>query len=154
MDEKACEVWFYHLERSTLDAVVPELLERTLAKGWRALVRASSQEMLEHLDRWLWAYRDDSFLAHGLEGEPAAARQPVLLTLGAENTNEAQALVLIEGAKATDLSAFERCMVIFDGRDDGAVVEARRAWAEFKQAGHDAAYWRQGENRGWVKQGA
>jgi DNA polymerase-3 subunit chi len=44
-------------------------------------------------------------------------------------------------------------MVIFDGRDDGAVVEARKAWAEFKQAGHDAAYWRQGENRGWVKQG-
>ena len=103
MSAESCEVWFYHLERSTLDAVVPELLERTLAKGWRALVRASSQEMLEHLDRWLWAYRDDSFLAHGLEGEPAAARQPVLLTLGAENTNEAQALVLIEGAKATDL---------------------------------------------------
>ena len=31
-----CEVWFYHLERTALDQALPELLEKTLAKGWRA----------------------------------------------------------------------------------------------------------------------
>ena len=36
-----CEVWFYHLERSGVDQVLPELLDKTLAKGWKALVRAA-----------------------------------------------------------------------------------------------------------------
>ena len=35
----ACEVWFYHLERTSLDQALPELLEKTLARGWKALVR-------------------------------------------------------------------------------------------------------------------
>ena len=39
MAEDAGEVWFYHLERSTADEVLPELLRRTLDRGWRALVR-------------------------------------------------------------------------------------------------------------------
>ncbi|MDB5454933.1 MAG: polymerase chi subunit HolC, partial [Caulobacter sp.] len=34
-----CDVWFYHLERSALEQVLPELLEKTLGRGWRALVR-------------------------------------------------------------------------------------------------------------------
>ena len=36
MSEPACDVWFYHLERTTLDQALPELLEKTLARGWRA----------------------------------------------------------------------------------------------------------------------
>ena len=63
----ACEVWFYHLERQGLDQVLPTLLERTLQKGWRALVRANSAERVEHLDGWLWSYRDDSFLPHAAD---------------------------------------------------------------------------------------
>ncbi len=153
MDEATCEVWFYHLERSSLDGVLPELLERSLARGWRALVKASSPEMLEHLDRWMWSYRDDSFLAHGLASEPSASRQPILLTLGDENTNKAQVLFLTDGARAQDLSEFTRCMVIFDGRDEAALGEARRTWSEFRAAGRPATYWRQGERQGWEKQG-
>jgi len=62
-----CEVWFYHLERQGLDQVLPTLLERTLQKGWRALIRATSAERIEHLDGWLWSYRDDSFLPHAAD---------------------------------------------------------------------------------------
>ena len=31
------EVLFYHLEKQSLDDVLPGLIERTLARGWRAL---------------------------------------------------------------------------------------------------------------------
>jgi DNA polymerase-3 subunit chi len=40
MTDAACEVWFYHLERTGLDQALPELLEKALARGWRTLVRA------------------------------------------------------------------------------------------------------------------
>ncbi len=50
MAEAPCEVWFYHLERASLDQVLPELLEKTLARDWRALVRSTARERVEHLD--------------------------------------------------------------------------------------------------------
>ncbi|MGE4244780.1 MAG: DNA polymerase III subunit chi, partial [Parvibaculaceae bacterium] len=31
------EVLFYHLERQTLEAVLPRLLEKTIERGWRAV---------------------------------------------------------------------------------------------------------------------
>jgi DNA polymerase-3 subunit chi len=149
--EGACEVWFYHLERTPLDQALPELLEKTLARGWRALVRAVDPDRVEQLDGRLWSWREDSFLPHGVADEPDAVRQPVLLTTGFENPNGAQALFLIDGAEAGSLDGFARCVLMFDGRDDAAVAEARRRWKTFKGQGLPVSYWRQGE-RGWEKQ--
>ena len=152
MAEGACEVWFYHLERTSLDAALPELLEKTLERNWRALVRSTAAERIDHLDGWLWSYRDDAFLPHGPEGEPAAERQPILLTTTMENANQADVLFLIDGAEAGDISPYRRCIVLFDGRDEGAVAEARKRWSGFKAAGCEVSYWRQGETGGWRKE--
>jgi DNA polymerase-3 subunit chi len=146
-----CEVWFYHLERSGLDQVLPELLEKTLQKGWRALVRSPEPDRIEHLDGWLWTYRDDSFLPHALADESDAEHQPVLLTTTLENPNKADALFLIDGAEAGDLDGVSRCVLLFDGRDESALAGARARWKTVKAAGHPASYWRQAE-RGWEKQ--
>ncbi|HZZ37408.1 MAG TPA: DNA polymerase III subunit chi [Caulobacteraceae bacterium] len=151
MSQAACEVWFYHLERSALDQVLPELLEKTLSRGWRALVRTAERERVEHLDGWLWAYREDSFLPHGTDDEPMADRQPILLTTAARNANDAQALFLIDGAEPGDISPYARCILLFDGRDEAALAAARQRWSAFKAAGHPVSYWQQGESRGWEK---
>jgi DNA polymerase-3 subunit chi len=148
----ACEVWFYHLEQTALDQALPDLLEKTLARGWRALVRSPSPTRLEHLDAWLWSYRDDAFLAHGMAEEEESQRQPILLTGSAENANAAQAVFLLDDAEPGALEAFERCIVMFDGRDDEAVAKARGRWKAIKAAGHPASYWRQSEAGRWEKQ--
>jgi len=153
MTEGGCEVWFYHLERAGLDQVLPDLLEKTLARGWRALVRAQSAERVEHLDAWLWSYRDDSFLPHGTAEEASAERQPVLITTAADNPNGAEVLFLVDGAEAGDISPYQRCILVLDGRDDAALAEARRRWSFFKAEGRGISYWRQGETGGW-RQGA
>jgi DNA polymerase-3 subunit chi len=150
--EGACEVWFYHLERTSLDQALPELLEKTLARGWRALVRSTARERVEHLDGWLWSYRDDSFLPHGRADEPQAERQPVLITTAMENPNAANALFLIDGAEPGDVAGYERCVLLFDGRDEAAVAVARGRWSGFKAAGCVVSYWRQGETGGWRKE--
>lgn len=153
MTGAGCEVWFYHLERSTLDQVLPELLEKTLARGWRAIVRTPDPDRIEHLDGWLWSYRDNSFLPHGLDDDALAPRQPILLTAGADNPNQAQALFLIDGAEPGALDGYARCIVLFDGRDEAALGLARKRWKSFRDAGITASYWRQGAERGWEKQG-
>ena len=152
MAEGGCEVWFYHLERTSLDQALPELLEKTLARNWRALVRSTAAERIEHLDGWLWTYRDDAFLPHGVDGEPMAERQPVLITTRMDNPNQAQALFLIDGAEPGDLSEYARCVLLFDGRDEAAVAAARERWRAFKDAGCEISYWKQGESGGWRKE--
>jgi DNA polymerase-3 subunit chi len=147
-----CEVWFYHLERASLEMVLPEWLERTLKRGWRARVRSDNPDRLEAMDAWLWTYRDDSFLPHGRADEPLADRQPVLLGGGAENLNSAQALFVLDGDPG-ELDGYERCIVIFDGREDSALQSARAVWKRYKAGGHAVTYWKQGESRGWEKQG-
>ena len=148
---EACEVWFYHLERTGLDQALPELLEKTLARGWKAVVRTSAAERVEHLDGWLWSYRDDSFLPHAPASEPGAARQPILLTTGFDNPNGAEALFLIDGAETGDLAGYARCVVLFDGGDEGQLNAARALWTTLKRQGFAASYWKQ-QARGWAKQ--
>jgi DNA polymerase-3 subunit chi len=145
------EVWFYHLERTSLEQALPELLEKVLARGWKGQVRLRDAARVEALDQHLWTWRDDSFLPHGPAGEPHAARQLILLTTDAENVNGAEALLLVDGAEPGDLAGYERVMVLFDGNDEAALATARAQWSALKARGENLSYWRQ-EGRGWKKQ--
>lgn len=149
------EVLFYHLERSGLEEALPPLLEKTLAKGWRAIVHPGSEERAAALDAHLWTYRDDSFLPHGLASAPHAEHQPVLISLERDNRNRAQAVFLVDGADWEDWTAgaagAERVVVMFDGRDTQAVAAARQQWTKAKAAGFTATYWQQTASGGWEK---
>ena len=69
--------------------MLPSLLERTLERGWRAVVQSGSAERLEALDLALWTYNDESFLPHGTARDGDPARQPIYLTLDDETQNGA-----------------------------------------------------------------
>lgn len=146
------ELWFYHLERTELERALPPLLEKCLARGWRALVRGGDEERLDALDAVLWTFRDDSFLPHGRDSAANAERQPVLLTRGPGNPNAAKALFLIDGAEPSDIAGFERACLMFDGRDEAALVLARSRWKEAKESGVAASYWRESATGKWEKQ--
>ena len=143
------EVAFYHLEHWPLERALPKLLEKTLAAGKRALVLASSEARVESLNGALWTYDADSWLPHGSARDGDADEQPVWLAVDADNANGAAFLFLTDGARAAGLDGFERCFVLFDGADEGALEAARAQWRELKDAGHDLAYWRQARGGGW-----
>jgi DNA polymerase-3 subunit chi len=149
------EVLFYHLTAAPIDATLPDLLERSLARGWRALVRTGSEAALRFLDDRLWTFRDDAFLPHGVAGGRDAARQPVLLTLGRDNVNRADVLMLTLGARAEidEMASFARTCVIFEGFDAAAVETARADWRAVVAAGLPAKYWAQDAGR-WVQRAA
>lgn len=151
MADSSGEIWFYHLERSTLDQVLPELLDRTLQRGWRARVRVADADQRRDIDERLWSWRAEVFLAHGLADEPHAERQPILLTADAANLNRSQALFIVDGSDMSLKEEFERCFVIFDGRDDTALATARGRWKSLKEAGANLAYWKQSDEGRWEK---
>ena len=144
------DVLFYHLQGARLDAVLPMLLEKTLERGWRAVVEAGSPERVAAIDALLWTYRDDAFLPHGTRGE-AEADQPILVMDGPGAPNGATVRFLVDGAEPGDLDGLERAVLIFDGADPDAVAAARAMWSRVKAAGHQPTYWQQDEDGRWVK---
>lgn len=146
------EILFYHLQRQPLDKVLPQLLEKSIERGWRVVVQASSDERIDALDAHLWTYRDDAFLAHGTYRESEPAMQPVLLTVNGDNPNGANVRFLIDGAPVPDDAAsYQRIVLMFDGEDDEAVAAARTRWSEAKENGFDATYWQADEQGRWQK---
>jgi DNA polymerase-3 subunit chi len=147
----APEFWFYHLERQPLQAVLPVLVEKTLTRGWRALLRFSTPERLETIDSALWTYRDESFLPHGSARDGHAGRQPAFLALDDANPNGAAVLFLLEAAEEREPERFSRVIRLFDGADEEAKALARAEWKRAKAAGFEVSYWRQEANGAWKK---
>lgn len=145
------EVLFYHLQHQPLDAVLPGLLEKCLERQWRAVVQGRDRERIDALNDSLWSYRDDAFLPHGIVGGKHDAAQPILLTDGPGNANEATVRFLVDRADPPDLNPYQRAVFIFDGNDEEALADARLRWKEMKAAGHEVTYWQQSERGGWVK---
>lgn len=145
------EILFYHLEHQPLERILPTLLEKSLERGWRAVVQAGSAERVEALDAILWSYRDDSFLPHGTAADGESDLQPVFLTHDAANPNSAQVRFLVDGAVADDVSAYERAVYLFNGNDELSVQSARSQWTQLKDAGHEVTYWQQSDGGKWEK---
>lgn len=145
------EVLFYHLTESTLEDALPGLLERSLQRGWKAVVQTGSEERRDSLDAHLWTFRDDSFLAHGSDREPHASDQPVVLTTGGGNPNSAEIRFLVDGASPPDIGPYQRAVFLFDGHDAAQLEGAREHWKTMKAAGHTVTYWQQTADRRWER---
>jgi DNA polymerase-3 subunit chi len=148
------EVLFYHLQRRPLESALPQLLEKSLERGWRVVVQATTDERVEALDAHLWTYTDDAFLPHGTAREAQPSAQPILLTTSNHNPNRATVRFLIEGAAMPDDAArYERIVLMFDGEDEDAVATARAQWGDCcRTKGFDVTYWQTDERGHWVKQ--
>ena len=147
------EILFYQLNGQKLEQVLPPLIARSLERGWRVAVQASSDERVEALDAHLWTWRDDAFLPHGTWRESEAAEQPVLLTVNADNPNGAVVRFLVDGAAVpADAAGYQRLVLLFDGDDPVALEAARVRWASAKNEGFEVTYWRSDENGRWQRQ--
>ena len=145
----ATRVSFYHLQRSTLEQVLPDLLEKALNSGLRVVVFSGSPERVADLDSLLWTWKTDSWLPHGTNCDANPDCQPIYLTDQDENPNAAQMLVLADGVIPDRIEHYDRVLNLFDGRDDEAVQQARGAWKNWKEQGLELVYYQQTEQGRW-----
>jgi DNA polymerase-3 subunit chi len=149
------ETLFYHLERRSLEDILPGLVEKSLQRGWRAAIKTDSAERSDALDTLLWTYDDQSFLPHAQLGDGEPSAQPVLITVEEGNPNSANIVFYVGGAMPGDWTALDglaRVVLLFDGRDEAALAAARAAWKEAKASGHDATYWKESPSGKFEKQ--
>lgn len=145
------EVRFYHLQKQSLDAALPAILQKAFQSGKNIIVRMRDDKEIERMNKHLWAFKSDVFLPHGSKKDGQADRQPIWLSAGDDIPNEAKILILTQGMTEEDLAPYDLCCEMLDGRDETAVAEARVRWKDYQAAGHDVTYWYQSENGGWEK---
>lgn len=143
------EVLFYHLQGQSLEQALPQLLDRCLQRGWKAVVRASSTERLKALDDHLWTYSDESFLPHGVQDDAQAGALPIVLSLGDARLNDSDVCFSVDGAGLPESEGWTRAVLIFDGSDGEALDAARRQWRDVKAKGLAATYWQQSAEGRW-----
>jgi DNA polymerase-3 subunit chi len=145
------EILFYHLTESTLENALPGLVERSLDRKWRVVIQTGSEERRDSLDNHLWTWSDASFLAHATEQEPHPEEQPIILTTGYGNANNATVRFLVDGAEPQNVEAYERLVLMFDGHDQQQLEQARTQWKLLKEQDHKLTYWQQNAEGRWEK---
>ncbi|WP_455474530.1 DNA polymerase III subunit chi [Bartonella sp. B30(2025)] len=146
------DILFYHLMRSTLEDILPTLVERALERFGKITIQCINKKRCDAIDAYLWVYADDAFVGHGTEHDKYSNFQPVFLTTGQENPNDSKIRFLTEGAVCSDINAYQRLVVIFDGHNSEQLNLARAQWKKYKIENHNLTYWQQTEDRNWKKQ--
>ena len=142
---------FYHLQKQTLEEVLPKLLLKAYSTGKNIVVKIGTPERVDFINTELWTFSDDSFLPHGSKKDGFASQQPIWLTDEDDNPNEAAFLFLTDGAEtdAAKAAEYERVFNIFDGNSEEALAQARNLWKKFRDAGNEVYYWQQTEKGVW-----
>lgn len=147
------EIRFYHLQKSSLEQALPDLLIKALDTGRKITIRLGDQEKIAPLSQHLWVCRRDHILPHGSEADTTdpkiAALHPIWMTAGNDNPNSADVLVLAYGGQGGDLSSYKLVCDMFDGADEEQVKAARARWKEWQAQGHTVSYWQQKPTGGW-----
>lgn len=145
------EVAFYQLRTMALERALPKLLEKVLGSGHRAVVLGASEERIEALNAALWSGDPNAFMPHGSARDGRPERQPIYLTAAEENPNGADILVVVDGGEPAMMTAFQRCLDIFDGTDTEALKAARQRWAARKDQGVAVSYFEQSADGRWER---
>ncbi len=145
------DISYYHIQKQAVEVALAQLMERVIASGKRAVIRAPGEAMVSQIDDVLWSYDPDSFLPHGTAKTGFAEDQPIYITDGDDNPNRAEILVLVNEVSDDGLQDYERCLYLFDGRSEMITSLARKRWTSHKEAGHAMTYWMQSESGQWQK---
>jgi len=129
-EDKPVEIFFYQLMSKPLEKALPQLLERSVERGWNVVLQTRTQEKCVALNEHLWTYSDEGFLPHGMAQDGDPEFQPIYLTSGSENPNGAQIRFFVESAQILPaLSAseepYERIVIMFDGNNEPELLDAR-----------------------------
>lgn len=143
------EVRFYHLQRQSLEEALPKLVEKVCDAGLRTAIKVPNSDTMASLDAALWEFSPSSFIPHGVAGGNFEDKHPVYITEGDDNPSAATVQLLVNAVSSEQTEAFDKCLYMFDGRDEKIVAAARQAWKRMSEWDWEMSYWQQRETGGW-----
>ena len=145
---------FYHLEKMSLEKVLPVILQKAYSAGTKVLIKTDLAEQADALNALLWTYEPDSFLPHGCEKDGFIEKQPIFITHKDNfNPNGATLCVLTNDVPVCLDESFERVLYFFNGLNQESLEKAREQWKKVAEAGVEKFYWKQNESGKWENKG-
>jgi len=142
---------FYSLNKWSLEIALAKILKKVCSLNKRALVLASSEERVESLCETLWSQEPDSWFGHGSSKDGDSNLQLIWITHIFENPNNAEFVILTDSRVSNEIYSFERCIDIFDSKDEDVIQLARDRWEEANNLGHELHYWKQANDGSWIE---
>ena len=144
------EINFYNITKSSVEKLLPRLLEKILEEGSSIAFLFKNIEVLQYMDDFLWTYKRESFIPHSTDDSMYNNSQPILLSLKDENINNADVLITIEGFLTENINNYMKIIDIFDGNDKEIFEDALVRIEKIKNKGYKVSYWNQ-DDSGWKK---
>ena len=144
---------FYHLQRQSLEDVLPKLVSKAYATTQNIKIKIGNEMRIDFINALLWTFDDEAFLPHGCRKDGFPEQQPIWLSPDDDVPNHATLLFLVDGAtiSTSEAEKFERIFNIFDGNVNSAIEDSRLLWKQFKSASMETYYWQQEENGKWIQ---
>lgn len=143
------EVRFYVFTKLPLVKILKELLEKTIMRGQRAVVLASSKDEVEHLCSSLWTVEQRGFLPHGSAVDGRPERQVVWITDHLENPNQASVVFITPGFKISNDLDFDLLIILVDGLNTSAVKISEAEFLEHRSNNLNVKYYFQNDSGKW-----
>jgi len=113
------------------------LTEKAYKLEHRVRLLARDRGQAERLDELLWTWRDGSFVPHGIEGSPGAAKAPVIVGFGGEAAGgNFDLLINLSDSLPEGLDAFPRIAEIVTS-DEETKRRSRDRYASYRERGDE-----------------
>lgn len=150
-----CQIDFYHLTKSDLGANIAMLAAKITGSGHKALI-VCTKIMVDTISSALWETQAETFLAHGIgAGADETGNPHVGLWLTQDpdsNPIAADYLLLTNGLDVSDIRAYKRLFLLFDGGSEAELSAARTKWKNWsKDADVACRYFVQDEAGKWLQ---
>ena len=145
-------IGFYQLGEASVNDAVLMLVQKAHGTGKKMLIYCPNPAA-STIDDALWSHDADSWLPHGLDSADGAELAAVWVCSDmASNPIAADYVMLLHGAVPENWQGFARAFVVFDGKSDAQLQQARAQWLQWKTRPQtELAYFAQKAGGGWEK---
>ncbi|WP_333947437.1 DNA polymerase III subunit chi [Candidatus Liberibacter brunswickensis] len=117
------------------------MLQKYYQEGNRISVQFRSEIIRDELNEFLWMFKEDSFLPHGVDvGDEGvfSCLQPVLLTVNSSNVNASTVRFFVDKAHfdIEYLDLYQKLVFVMCSDDDESIKWGRLNWVNLKKRGY------------------
>jgi DNA polymerase-3 subunit chi len=146
------DISLYHIQHSTIEKVLPKLLEKIISTNNKAVIFCSDENMMNELDKYLWSFSTKTVIPHGCKHDGYKAKQPIYITDVEENPNDASILISLGKVDENYLMTFKRMIYVFDNSVESVSYAENIIKAYKSNNQHSLTCWQQDKASGnWLR---
>ncbi|MFO7764813.1 MAG: DNA polymerase III subunit chi [Pelovirga sp.] len=131
-------VYFVLLERQEKALHIARLIEQSFLCSQRILVRVANDEQAYSLDHYLWSWKKDSFLPHGVVVSDAhSGEDPIVITTTEINPIKADVLICGSPCSLAFIDTFELVYDFAETYNELLADQSRERFRQYRLRGLD-----------------